>query len=532
MAPGTLVSVALLAFLVLPALAAAEDGYIAGNVKNGLLGGPLSGATVALANTSFSTTTDAQGGYNLSAAPGNYTLRISATNYAEKTRENIRVTAGETTTFDTYLEKLKGSLSGRITDYDDGTPVQKVLVSPEGYLGAMTDADGRYSFEGIEVGNYKLNITPHLLYSSTNATVTIKAGQNVVKDFRLKAVTTVVFTVKDSGGKAILGATITMGNYSTNTDVDGIATLEVVPGPYVIKVQADGYKTAIRDQTIQKGVVTPFAVTLPSTGSGGGGGGLPVALVGGGVAAAVVVVLVLVILMRRKKAPAAGPAGAPGAPGAAPGPGAPPGQNTQAEKMKEWADFERMYGRPHPEAPGWVSAGAAAASAPKPKCPRDKSAVTYEPFSGQYFCSKCDERYTAEQVFRREDEVLQEERPAEGPARPAGAEETEKRAAGEKLELSTAQPTWALEHGDSVHTPGEAPPPAAAPEAAPPAAGAPPEVAPIEAAPVSDDEPAADAALPPGVNPEAGPIFNMPKPMDYTDLPPPAPPKEPPKTGE
>ena len=119
-----------------------------------------------------------------------------------------------------------------------------------------------------------------------------------------------------------------------------------------------------------------------------------------------------------------------------------------------------------------------------------------------------------------------------------GAEEPERPAAGEKLELSAAQPTWAMEHGQTMSgedylAPGAAAPQGAAPAIPPGAPSQPP--APLEAAPVSDDEPAADAApasLPEGVNPEAGPIFNMPKPMDYTDLPPPPPAREPPKPPE
>jgi hypothetical protein len=338
----------------------------------------------------------------------------------------------------------------------------------------------------------------------------------------------------------VLGASITVGNYSTTTDVDGLATLDVVPYHYVMKVQADGYKTVIQDDTVGKGDIKAYTVTLQKASTGGGGGGVPVLLIGGIAAAVVVVALVAVMFMRKKKAPAGAPAGSPGAPGDAPGPGAPPGEKTQAQKMKEWADFERMYGRPHPEAPGWVSAGAAAASAPKPKCPKDKSSVTYEPFSGQYFCSKCDERYTAEQVFRKEDELLEQERPAEAAARAPGAEEPETRSAGEKLELSAAQPTWALEHGQTMTgedyvAPGASAPQGAAPAIAPGEPSPPPAAPPMEAAPVSEDEHAADAApasMPEGVNPEAGPIFNMPKPMDYTDLPPPPPAREPPKPPE
>jgi hypothetical protein len=534
-APGTLVAVAFLAFLVLPALAGAEDGWISGTITSGILGDPMAGATVNVQNATYSGTTDTGGNYNISVPPGNYTVKASATNYADKVSGTLQVTAGNTTGYSTYLEKLKGSLSGRITDYDDSTPIQYISVTPEGSLvgGAMTDADGRYSFDSIDVGNYKMDLTPLPPYSATNFTVVIKAGQNVVKDIRLKSVSMVVFTVKDSGGKPILGATITVGNYSTTTDVDGLATLEVAPYHYVWKVQADGYKTVIQDDTVNKGDIKAYSVSMTKVSSGGGGAGIPLALVGGAAVAVVVVLLVVVIFMRRKKAPSGGPAGSPGAAGAggeAAAPGAPPGQKTQAQKMKEWADFEKMYGKPHPDAPGWISAGAAAASAPKPKCPKDGGSVTFEPFSGQYFCSKCDQRYTADQVFRNEDVVLLESRPAEAAARAPGSEEPTKLAAGEKLDLSTAQPSWALEHGQTMT--GEdyvavgQPAPAAA------VAPAPPDAPPMEAAPVSDEEPAAEAApvsTPEGVNPEAGPLFSMPKPIDYTDLPPPPPPKEPPK---
>jgi len=444
----------------------------------------------------------------------------------------LRVMEGETTEHDPVLEKQKGSLSGRVTDQDDGAPIPNVNIKPAGYLfGAMTDADGRYSIEDMDAGSYLVEVTPPMLYSATNFTVTIKAGMNMVKDLKLRAKTTIIMVVKDADGNPLEGATVTAGQtYSTTTDADGNAVLEVLPGPYVIKVQAEGYKTAIMDDNLQKGDLKAYQVTMVKPTTGGTGGNLPVAVIGGAVGVAVLVVVILaVVMMRRKKAGAA--AGAPGAPGAAAGAGGPaaPGERTEADKKKEWAEFERMYGRPHPDAPGWVSAGAAAAAGPKPKCPKDGTAVSFEPFSGKYFCSKCDERYAAEEVFKREDELLELSRPTTVVAGPQGEEEPQRRLGGEKLELSTAQPTWALERGESVHAPGEMPPP----PPSPPAGGEPPAAAPMEAAPVSDDEPvpeAVPATAPEGVNPEAGLLFNMPKPVDHSELPPPAPPKEPPRT--
>jgi len=529
--------------LVFPSLAGAEDGWIAGTVKDGSSqGSALAGATVAAQGKSGTTITDTEGKYNLTLPAGNYTIVVSALNFADNTSGTLHVVASETTVYDTFLEKLKGSLSGRITDKDDPlVAIGNVVLNVEGTTySTTTDLEGNYQFASIEVGTYKVDLVPPPPYLPDNFTVTIKADPPIKKDLRLKAPTVFEFTVKDSERQPILDATITMGGYSNTTDENGWTRLDVLPGTYVIKIQADGYKTVIMDSTIAKGDTQAFPITLKKVSTGGGGGGLPVLLIGGAVAAVVVVVLIVVIFMMRKKAPAGGPAGAAGGPGAPDEVAVPGAPKTQAQKMKEWADFERMYGRPHPDAPGWVSAGAAAASAPKPKCPKDGSSVTFEPFSGQYFCTKCDERYTAEQVFRKEDVVLLESRPAEAAARATGAEEPTKLPAGEKLELSAAQPTWALEHGQTMSgedyvTPGAAAPQGSGPAAASESAPAPPAAAPMEAAPVSDDEHAAEAApatVPEGVNPEAGPIFNMPKPIDYSELPPPPPAREPPKPPE
>jgi hypothetical protein len=546
-APGTLVAVAVLALLVFPSLSGAENGWIAGTIKAGSSDGPpLSGATVGVVNTTFSATTDAEGKYNISVSAGSYAIKVSATNHADKTSGTLVVVDNETTAYDTYVDRLRGSFSGQITDNDDQTAIEGASLSVEGTsYTATTDPTGRYTFESIEVGSYKVILAPPSPYpTELNFSVTIKASQNIVKDLKIKAKTSFYFTVKAKDGTPILGATVNVYNnqgasYSTTTEVDGVATLEVLPAAYIIKIQSDGHNTVIMDYTIKKGETKAYPVTLSKSATAGGGGGVSVLLIGGIAGAVVVVALVAVLFMRRKKAPAPGsPAGIPGGAETSLEPAAPGAPKTQAQKMKEWADFERMYGRPHPDAPGWVSAGAAAASAPKAKCPRDGISVTFEPFSGQYFCSRCDQRYTAEQVFRKEDVVLEESRPAEAAMKAPGSEEPTKLAAGEKLDLSTAQPSWALEHGQTMTGEDYVAPGAAAQQGAPPNAtpeAAPPASAPMEAAPVSDDEPVAGAApvtTPEGVNPEAGPLFNMPKPIDYSDLPPPPPPKEPPQPPE
>jgi len=403
------------------------------------------------------------------------------------------------------------------------------------------------------VGVLTMNLTVPPPYSSHDFNVTIRAGLTITKDIPLKAPSYILMAVKDSGGKPIPGATVTAGyytgtTYTVTTDAIGAVMFEVRPGSYDMQVTADGYTTAKLQVAVEKGQISSHEVKLPKTvgGDGAAGGGGTMLLLAGAAAAVVVVLGAVGFMMMRKKkrAATAPPPGTPGSGMAPPAYGAPatpgqpfggdtipvPGQpKTQAEKMKEWADYERMYGRPHPEAPGWVS-GASATSAPKPKCPVDDVAVSYEPYSGQYFCSKCHERYPAEKVFRHDGAPPQQPATAFSPAyQPPSA--SQYAPSGPQQ-----QPSWATQTPTTpMPAPPLPPPPPAAAIAAPAAPQTIPTAAPMEAQPVVGDgevleaKPMEAEVLPP----TAGPVFNLPPPKSYEDdmgqAPPPKPPQEPPQ---
>lgn len=547
--------------------ACAENGWITGTVSQSggtifgipIPGDPIAGATVAAVGTTQSTQTSPDGSYNLTVPVGNHSLQASATGFNSKTSGPITVTAFNTTAYqDFILERPSGNLTGTVVDADDGAPINLVIISyPSGGLlppSAITDSSGRYLITNLPVGALQMNLTTLPPYGSFNFTVQIRAGQTTNKNFELRALSYIITVVKDSGGKPIPGATVTAGNYTGTTDASGSFMLEVRSGSYDMQVTADGYTTAKLQVAVEKGQISTHEVKLPKTGGGGGtaGGGGTMLLVAGAAAGVVVVLgaVGFVLMRKKKKAAAAARPGMPGsgmappAYGAAATSGQPFGEDvipvpgrpkTQAEKMKEWADFERMYGRPHPEAPGWVS-GASAHNAPKPKCPVDDVVVSFEPYSGQYFCSKCHERYPAEKVFRHDQAPPQQpsmaprpsyQPPAASPYAPSGPQE---------------QPSWATQtqttpmaappfQPSPLPPPPPPPPPPATADATLQASQAIPTGAPMEAQPVMNDGEVPEAkpmeadVIPPGT----GPVFNLPPPVNYEDGTVPPPPHKPPQ---
>ena len=97
-------TVGLLAFLLLPALAAAQTGTIAGTVVDGDFGGGLPGASVLVTELGTGAATDIDGNYRVQNVPvGTYAVRYSFTGYASQLVEDVEVAAGETVTINVTL---------------------------------------------------------------------------------------------------------------------------------------------------------------------------------------------------------------------------------------------------------------------------------------------------------------------------------------------------------------------------------------------------------------------------------------------
>ncbi|MFC6232579.1 beta strand repeat-containing protein [Paenibacillus allorhizosphaerae] len=190
-----------------------SSGAISGTVTDAS-GNPVSGATVA-ASGFGSATTDASGKYTLNAPVGTYTVTVAKAEFASFSKNNIQVTAGNTT----EVNFSYGAISGTVKD-ENGNPVSGAAVSTGG-ISQATNAGGSYTLN-VPPGTYRVTVskTGHPTESKNDIQVT--AGQ----------ITTVNFGILRSA--APLPANITVVNNVAGTP-DTITVKGLTAGD-VIKV--------------------------------------------------------------------------------------------------------------------------------------------------------------------------------------------------------------------------------------------------------------------------------------------------------
>lgn len=86
--------------LVITSLANAQNGFIRGTVFDDATAEPLPGVTLLVEGTNLGTITDLDGKFNLSIAPGTYSLKVSLISYEATVISELAVTANEVTLLD------------------------------------------------------------------------------------------------------------------------------------------------------------------------------------------------------------------------------------------------------------------------------------------------------------------------------------------------------------------------------------------------------------------------------------------------
>lgn len=210
---------------------------ISGVVTDGFSGQPLAGAVVK-ASEALSTTTAADGRYNIAGVPENFTLTINA-----KDHDAINQILKQQIAFDTALRP--NVLAGKITDRYSSQPVPNATVKVGDALSAKTAADGTYRLEGVP----------------SNATVEISADGYAALTQPIEKMTTLDAVLRPDVLKGVLvdaatGAPVKNATVmaSPNLESDGVATkrlenvadgsfqLDGVPEQGYIQVLSPGYR--------------------------------------------------------------------------------------------------------------------------------------------------------------------------------------------------------------------------------------------------------------------------------------------------
>ena len=236
-------------------------GELGGTVSDAADGHALAGARVTVTEVASGArhelVTDDGGHYRLSdLMPGRFRLDFAYDDYLPLNGQTVEVRPGESTGFDARLTRNRGSLSGTVTDYDDGRALPGVAVtirqgSPSGDAVAtkVTDAYGIYAAEELAPGDYYLDfdLDGYLPLRGRGVTVQTerRAVLNVAMPSTLGKLQGQVINATDARG--LSGTTVTLrggGNVIGTTTTDGngyYAFRGLNPGDYRVDFAHEGY---------------------------------------------------------------------------------------------------------------------------------------------------------------------------------------------------------------------------------------------------------------------------------------------------
>ena len=252
------------------------NGIIFGFVIDASTGLPIQNATVSTDIGGYSSTTDADGFYNiLEVVPNNYLLTASATGYNSST-QSVTVSAGtlieakfslassvQPTPTPSPTPTGSGIIYGFVYDEDE-MPMRSVsmtLTGPNSYSeSSKTDEDGYYSFEGLAAGDYTVRASKSG-YQPASENVSLGEGESSEVDFNLEETTSgsIYGFVTDIYGEPIENVRITLKglktrhNAKTASDRDGFFEFtDLDADKYVIKAKKKRYRLAKKTVEIEE----------------------------------------------------------------------------------------------------------------------------------------------------------------------------------------------------------------------------------------------------------------------------------------
>lgn len=141
-----------------------KGGVISGTVVNAITNHGIEGVLVETKGCEYSTITEANSSFRLSSvSEGVYNIIASGEGYSSSSKSDIKVIDGEITTVTIYLDPLFNtySISGHIMGDVIEEAIINLKMGEDIFLSSTTNADGSYSFNGLENGSY--TVTPNVI---------------------------------------------------------------------------------------------------------------------------------------------------------------------------------------------------------------------------------------------------------------------------------------------------------------------------------------------------------------------------------
>jgi len=215
----------------------------------------LSGVTVQLTELGLTTTTDAQGLYTFTNVPtGDFTLALVAAGFQRQT-QSVEVLQNETTDLSaTPVTMVAYRLSGQVllgSDVTDHSGATVTLTGNNQTMTSQSDATGEFSFQGVEPGNYQLQLSRNG-YRSQQVALTMPDNEPAYRipytiDLtRAYGVLKGQVTLPDRADHSGILVNLTGTVYTTTTDTSGYWSMTLPEGEYTQDLQysRNGFSTA------------------------------------------------------------------------------------------------------------------------------------------------------------------------------------------------------------------------------------------------------------------------------------------------
>ncbi len=166
----------------------ATGGTLSGTISDSVTGDPIANAQVTADNgvRPFSTSTGADGKYEMLLAAGSYNVNAASFGYFGSTVPNVVIVTDQTTDQPFALDPLpRFVVSGTVSSAENGSPIADVTVRAVGTPvdPVTTNAAGKYSLN-LPIGTFTLSASADGCTETGSAEIT-SAADDVTQDFAL-----------------------------------------------------------------------------------------------------------------------------------------------------------------------------------------------------------------------------------------------------------------------------------------------------------------------------------------------------------